>query len=558
MNKSIVHKVILPMAVVVLSSALLAFAAFQVGQREAWLVRGAFLAAALALVGGLTLSCYFLLRRNLLGPLGEVLDVLDMITFFKQYELRFRQGQEGEIGALTRSLNIMLGQIQARDVRLLDYQEHLEELVAQRLEQLFQTQQLLSATLDALPVHIAILDGAGALLVANRQWQQATQGGNPFMAGAGVGTDYLALCRALAAGQAELGGVALQVAEVILGGPESVRLDYDLELDQRRECFSLLVTRFATQGSFRTVLLHRNVTERKLMEIQLRQAQKLESIGQLAAGIAHEINTPTQYIGDNAIFLRQAFQDLWGLVEPIQRMLAGARDGAGPDHLVAAARQALEQADLGFFAEEIPLAINESLEGIRRISRIVGAMKDFSHPAATSRTPTDLNRAVESTTLVCRGEWKYVAELELDLAPELAPVPCFPDEINQVILNLVINAAHAIGEAQRTSQGGKGLIRISTRAVDGCAQLSIADTGCGIPEAIRSRIFDPFFTTKPVGQGTGQGLAIAYAVITEQHGGTIALESEVGKGTTFTLRLPYLGLPAGGRKNPGSMIQELP
>ncbi|MDR3673155.1 MAG: ATP-binding protein [Holophaga sp.] len=528
-------------------------------EEVAWPIRAGAMAVALALVGSLTLSYFYVLRKNLLGPLGDVLGVLDMVTFFKQYELRFRQDQEGEVGILTRSLNNMLEQIQTRDARLLDYQEHLEDLVAQRLEQLLQTQQLLSATLDALPVEIAILDGAGVVLLTNRKWTQAAGGGNPLLAAAGVGSDYPALCRAMDPGLAGLQAVALRVVDIILGPPDMLRLDYDLELDQRWQGFTLLATRFDTQGTARTVLVNRNVTEQKQLETQLRQAQKLESIGQLAAGIAHEINTPTQYIGDNAVFLRQAFQDLWALVEPLQRMLAGIRDDRCPPELVRAARAAMDQADLGFFADEIPTAIDESLEGIRRISRIVGAMKDFSHPGASSKTLTDLNRAVESTTLVCRSAWKYVAELELDLAPDLPPVPCFPDEINQVILNLVINAAQAIGEAQRTRPGGKGLIRISTRPVDGFAQIRVEDSGCGIPEANRLRIFDPFFTTKPVGQGTGQGLAIAYAVVTEQHGGSIAMDSEVGKGTSFTLRLPYAGPPADGKgRNPGSMVQEVP
>jgi signal transduction histidine kinase len=519
-------------------TAMAAYPAKEIDQAK-WLILGGAMGIALVLVGALTLSYYYVLRKNLLRPLGDVLGILDMVSFYKQYELRFRQDQGGEIGALTDSLNGMLGQIQARDVQLLDYQEHLEELVAERLDQLVQTQLLLSATLDALPVFIAILDGAGVILVTNRHWEKETRSANPFMAGASVGTDYLALCRAVDPGRAEIERIAAQILEVLLGTRENVSLEYDVELDLRRQWFTVLATRFGTQETPRTVLMHLNVTERKMMEIQLRQAQKLESIGQLAAGIAHEINTPTQYIGDNTIFLRETFQDLWGLVEATRNLLAGAQGGVWPPELVQAAQQAMDRADLGFMEGEIPRAISESLEGVRRVSRIVSAMKDFSHPGSSSKTRTDLNRAIESTTLVCRSVWKYVAEMELDLAPALPPVPCFPDEFNQVILNLVINAAHAIGEALQTTKAEKGLIRITTRAVEGFAEIRVADTGCGIPEAIRSRIFDPFFTTKPVGTGTGQGLAITYSAIVERHGGTIDLESEVGKGTTFILRLPF-------------------
>lgn len=523
--------------------------------RLAWLIRWGTLGCALVLVGALTLSHYYVLRKNLLEPLGDVLGVLDGISFYKQYAVRFRRQPEGEIGTLTGSLNGMLDQIQARDAQLLDYQEHLEELVVQRLDQLRQTQRLLSATLDALPVYIAILDGDGRIVLTNQPWAEATRSVNPFMAGAEVGDDYRARCQAV--GPGELRGSAGQILAVLAGHQETARLDYDLELDQRRQWFTVLATRFVTQETPRVVLMHQNVTERRLMEIQLQQAQKLESIGQLAAGIAHEINTPTQFIGDNTIFLRGAFQELWRLIHPLRRQLEGSGKGACPPELVHAAQEALDQADLDFLEVEIPKAISQSMEGIRRVSSIVSAMKDFSHPGGSSRTPTDLNRAIESTSLVCQNEWRYVAELELDLDPQLGPVPCFPDQFNQVILNLILNAAHAIADAPQAARGGKGLIKITTRSLPGCAQISVADSGTGIAEAIRSRIFDPFFTTKPVGRGTGQGLAIAHAVIVDRHGGSIDLESTVGLGATFILRLPFPGdpLPEGAS---GRLTQEGP
>ena len=504
-----------------------------------WTIRLAGLGLAVLLVGALTLSHFFVVRRNLITPLGDVLGVLGMIGTYKRYELRFRPQEEGEIGTLTRALNEMLDQLQDRDSQLLGYQEHLEELVAQRLNQLTQATQLLSATLDALPVYIGILDGQGAMLMTNRLWNQAIGSTNPLLSGASVGRDYRALCSAMDPGKAELKDVADQIAQVVHGQREQVHLDYDLEMDGRHQWFTLLVTRFTIQDTPRIVMLHLNLTEQRMMEMQLRQAQKLESIGQLAAGIAHEINTPTQYIGDNTNFLHDAFRDLWALLRPLQALLEGCRrEGTCPPELVGAAEQALDRADLGFLESEIPRAFEQSQDGIRRVARIVSAMKDFSHPGTTIKTPTDLNRAIESTTLVCRSEWKYVADLELALDPELPDVPCLPDEFNQVILNLVINAAHAIAEALPATGAQKGLIRIATRAADGFAEIAVTDSGTGIPEAIRSRIFDPFFTTKAVGKGTGQGLAIAYAVIVEQHGGTIDLASEMGKGTMFILRLP--------------------
>jgi signal transduction histidine kinase len=193
--------------------------------------------------------------------------------------------------------------------------------------------------------------------------------------------------------------------------------------------------------------------------------------------------------------------------------------------------------------EEIPKALNQSLDGTNRISKIVRAMKDFSHPGAEGKKPIDLNRAIESTTTVARNEWKYVANVITDLDSTMPLVPCLPGEINQVILNLVINAAHAIGDAIGPEVGQKGTITISTRKEGEWMEMRIADTGTGIPEAARTKIFDPFFTTKEVGKGTGQGLAIAHDVIVNKHGGTLTYETTPGKGTTFMIRLPLEGIP---------------
>ena len=164
-------------------------------------------------------------------------------------------------------------------------------------------------------------------------------------------------------------------------------------------------------------------------------------------------------------------------------------------------------------------------------------MKEFSHPGPVEKMPVDINRAIESTILVSKNEWKYVAEVTTDLDRELPPVPCLAGEVNQVILNLIVNAAHAIADANKDS-GGKGSIHISTRNCSECVEIRVRDTGCGIPKAIQSKVFDPFFTTKPVGKGTGQGLAIAHSVIVQKHNGTIQFESEPGSGTTFVIQLP--------------------
>lgn len=277
--------------------------------------------------------------------------------------------------------------------------------------------------------------------------------------------------------------------------------------------------------------------ERDRMEMQLRQAQKLEAIGQLAAGIAHEINTPTQYVGDNMRFLQDVFGDLKPLLVDYQRVLLLAQSGGLREEVIQASEKAVVKADLEYLMEQIPAAIKESLEGLERVSKIVRAMKDFSHPGSKDKMLVDIHRAIESTVTVARNEWKYVADLKLEFDPLMPPIPCYAGEFNQVILNLVVNAAHAIVEAVKGTEQ-KGLITIRSYLRDDVAEIQVSDTGTGIPDANRARIFEPFFTTKEVGKGTGQGLAMAYACITHKHGGCISFQSEVGKGTTFIIQLP--------------------
>ncbi|MGO9968869.1 MAG: PAS domain S-box protein [Bryobacteraceae bacterium] len=296
---------------------------------------------------------------------------------------------------------------------------------------------------------------------------------------------------------------------------------------------------FSEQGDVIGILgVLTDITERKRAEEalreterQLRLAQKLESIGQLAAGIAHEINTPIQYIGDNGRFLQEAFRDLMRVLE-LQRAPAG--DNSGP----AVLAQALEQGiDVDYLQEEIPKAIEQLLQGVDSVAGIVRAMKEFSHRGPVEKAPLDLNRAIGSTILVSKNEWKYVAHLTTDLDPELPPVPCVAGEFNQVVLNLIVNAAHAIADVVK-SAGRKGVIHISTRRNGAWAEIRVRDTGTGIPEAIQSKVFDPFFTTKEVGKGTGQGLSIAHGVIVKKHGGRLSFDTQCGAGTTFLIQLP--------------------
>ena len=282
-----------------------------------------------------------------------------------------------------------------------------------------------------------------------------------------------------------------------------------------------------------------DLTERKILESQLHQLQKLESIGRLAAGIAHEINTPTQYVGDNARFLCDAFADVTPVLAKYKELLESARAGSISQQLIGEVAAEIQKADLDYLTEEIPAALRQSLDGVSRIAVIVQSMKDFAHPGSKDLKNADLNKAIASTVTVTSNEWKYVADLETRFDHDLPSVPCLLSEFNQVMLNMIINAAHAIADVVGDGNGGRGKITISTGKIGSdWAEIRISDTGTGIPLQAQEHIFDPFFTTKEVGRGTGQGLAISHNVIVENHKGQLSFETEAGKGTTFIIRLP--------------------
>ena len=262
--------------------------------------------------------------------------------------------------------------------------------------------------------------------------------------------------------------------------------------------------------------LEEEMMQRKHLETELVHAQKMEAVGQLAAGIAHEINSPSQFVNDNVMFLKDAVNEL---------LAAVSGEGEIPD-----------AKEIEFLRENAPGSVEQALQGMERITTIVKSMKNFAYrDAASEKRPQNLNQAIEATAVVATNEWKYHAELKTDLDSNLPFVPCNIGEINQVVLNLIVNAAHAIRDSEL--KDGKGLILVSTRQYDQYVVITIQDNGGGIPEHVQGKIFEPFFTTKEVGVGTGQGLAIAHNVITKSHGGHIWFETEQGKGTTFFIRL---------------------
>lgn len=284
------------------------------------------------------------------------------------------------------------------------------------------------------------------------------------------------------------------------------------------------------------LILAQDLTERKVIEQQLSHAQRMESIGQLASGVAHEINTPTQYTGDNLSFLNDAFFDLCRLLEAYENLKKACFQQQPQSDVLKTIERMEREIELSYLRKEIPDAVLQAKEGVTKIAHIVKAMKEFSLHGSAEKRLFDLNRAIHNTITVSRNEWKYVAEIVTNLDPELPAVCCFPGDLSQAILCILVNAAEAIRET--VAKGDKGRITVSSRRMHKQVEIRISDNGGGIPAEIRSCIFDPFFSTKEVGKGVGQGLWIAHSTIVEKHGGSIHFETEEGKGTTFIICLP--------------------
>jgi signal transduction histidine kinase len=309
---------------------------------------------------------------------------------------------------------------------------------------------------------------------------------------------------------------------------------FDRMVVQLRELFESIRMR-TNELSDANARLVSEMADRAKMELELRHAQKLESIGRLASGVAHELNTPLQFVNDSCHFLRDALETLMDLHERIQGLVVAVHAGEVPHHdVLPVYEDARRMADADYLEDEVPEAITRAISGLQRMAQIVKSMKEFTHPAR-ERTHADINRGLMTTLMIARSEYKHIADIKTDLG-DVPRVLCEIGEINQVFLNLIVNAAHAIGDKVRGT-GERGEIAVRSWVADGCVHVSISDTGTGIPDAIRDRIYDPFFTTKEVGRGTGQGLAIARSVV-EKHQGKMGLRTEVGVGTTFTVVLP--------------------
>ena len=268
------------------------------------------------------------------------------------------------------------------------------------------------------------------------------------------------------------------------------------------------------------------------------QSHRLETIGRLTVGIAHEINTPTQYLDDNMRFLGDAFGELQTLLGRCLEVQQASDGEDGRQRAVECLVTAVQEANLSGLLTEIPKAVADSLEGVQYVARIARSIKEFSHPGGEEKQPTDVNRIVEGVLAITCHEWKYVAEIKTHLNPGLPKVPCAAGALQQVLLNLIVNAADAIRARPGETASPKGTITVSTRPAGSGVEIVVQDTGMGISEDIRDRVFDPFVTNKPAGQGSGQGLAIVREIVVQHHGGRITFESAVGEGTTFIVWLP--------------------
>ncbi len=436
------------------------------------------------------------------------------------------------------------------DERLRNSQKELERQVAERTKGLREeiavrrrteaafreSEQRLQAITGNLFEGVLVVDTYGHIIFANRSAESLLLGdGGGKLAGRDADTVFLLRdgAKAICFAQSPFRQVA-ETAETLWNDDAVFVTSEGKSLNVAFAC-SPLLEKAARRGA---IISFRDIRELKEAQWEALQASKLASVGQLAGGIAHEINTPIQYIGDNLRFLGKAHGEIATVLEAYGKLAQAAREAGGLGEKIAAVEKALEDADLDYLLEELPAATEQSLGGVDQVSQIVLAMKDFSHPGTKEKAAADLNAAIESTLTVCRNEWKHVAEVDMDLDAALPPVVCLAGELNQVFLNLIVNGAHAI---EASGGDGKGRIRVSTRKDGDWVEIKVADTGGGIPDDIRNKIFDPFFTTKEVGRGTGQGLAICRDIVVNKHGGKIFFETEEGKGTTFVIRLPLDG-----------------
>ncbi len=495
-------------------------------------VKDGWIAATIAL-GVVALS--FLLAANtskrLARRLVKIADAANRMASGDLQHADIADEAQDEIGELVHAFNVMvkeLSRLSAEHERLvMTERERLENLVSERTEDLHRSREmfrLMAESTKAIPFTLNLTRGTFPYIGS----QAITDTGIPESQWTIQGAIDNVIPRST---NPEL----RQLFEGCVDGP--------FEFEASMQWVNGLRSEVRWTGTSEMVCgekmlrgLMQDVTELRRLERDLAAAQKLESVGRLAAGVAHEINTPVQFVTDNVQFVRTTMDDLRPVIDAYRELQKAVRASGDIGACADRAEASERTADLDYLLENVPLATASAIEGLERIATIVRSMKEFAHPDQAEKTYADLNQAIRSTLVIANNEYKYVATVDTDFA-DLPPVRCYLGEVNQVILNLIVNAAHAIADVVSVSQT-LGKLTIRTRHDGDYVEISIADTGTGIPEEARDKIFDPFFTTKEVGKGTGQGLAIARSVVVNKHGGTLRFETSSGVGTTFFIRLP--------------------
>ncbi|HEV8394330.1 MAG TPA: ATP-binding protein [Vicinamibacterales bacterium] len=478
-----------------------------------------------------------LFAATVTAPLEELVGFMRHLSLGTAETLPLPAQAPAEIVALTRDVNGMqhrlresyaqleraLADGEGANHNLEQLTEMLEEKVEQRTSELTTTTQFLENVLAALPGALFVSDGQGQIHLCNEA--ASTLVGRPVSELTGSPLGAVFAWQHVDDGESP-----------IVRGEGTL-----LTASGERVPVLLSSAQLATQAPARVGAIHIaiDIRDRKQLEMELQQAQKLESVGRLAAGVAHEINTPAQFVSDSVQFLKEGLSDLFVLVARYRDLHRTVLSGGPVLEKAAEVSEAEREADLEYLIDHVPGAIDRSIDGLGRVTAIVKSMKDFAHPDRKEMVAVDLNQGIRSTLIIAKNEYKYVAAVEAHYG-ELPPVICHGGDINQVVLNIIVNAAHAIGDVV-AGTSYRGRIGIETCREGDWAVIRISDTGGGIPEAIRGHVFDPFFTTKGVGKGTGQGLAIARTIVADRHHGQVSFETEPGHGTTFTIKLPIKG-----------------
>ncbi|QDS95699.1 C4-dicarboxylate transport sensor protein DctB [Roseimaritima multifibrata] len=448
----------------------------------------------------------------------EIIDQLGISDRMLILKKPFDNCEVAQLAATLTKRTMLEAENKAYRKRLEDRVEEQSVSLTKTAGLLSQSKEFLQSTLDALTTQVAIIDSRGIILALNAAWESTAPGGSPLASGeCVVGANYLTICKSVPEPFRQQVAPLVQHLEAIIANQkDSLFREYkDVTKPSGSHWYTVRAARFHDADETRIVVSHDNVTEYKQLQAQLAQAQKLESIGQIAAGIAHEINSPMQYIGDNIECLQE-----WA--ESYFQIRSGDTEPSRVESL----------------QEKIRASLEDCKDGYQRVTGITQAMKQFSHPGKNQKESTDINELVRSAATITRNRWKYVADLTLDLGDRPLHLTCNIAGVNQVLLNLIVNASDAIAEKYGDNPEHKGTLQIRTIDHADVVEIQIADSGAGIPATWLGRVFDPFFTTKDVGKGTGQGLTICYDVVVNVHHGELSVESEPGQGTVFTVLLP--------------------